>query len=328
MNKATSNSFLKSSTYFIVSLYSILSLAGCASTTEDKSGLAEKLKQQSLQDELSTHIKDYEKVKPALERLVALESDLRLLMTQIAQLETINTEDDLALESDIEVDTNHKSSDEVQPFTENKQVDNLAVQKNPLKKLPTMDEAEIKNTKGLKPVSEGNKSTQELVNAYDNSKSLPTVSQMPELETDELFLNVSTNTTSTENKTSSQAFDVEKISNIEMATDENLPRLFPEELYSGCAPKQTKISGEAFGIHVASFKIANKLPEGWNNLVIRNPELCDKGAVVQRVSIKNTTFFSMRVGPYLDKKTAQETCSKMKKQSQYCRVTDFSGEIL
>jgi len=66
----------------------MLAMSGCESTPKPADGgLNLALKQEIMKEQLESHIADYEASRPAIERLVAVESDLRTLVTQIARFQ-------------------------------------------------------------------------------------------------------------------------------------------------------------------------------------------------------------------------------------------------
>ena len=290
----------------------ILSIAGCASTESPAPTLSFKLKQQAIKEELHSHLEEYQSVKPAIERLVALESDLRLLMDQIANLEPMPQQ---PANTDTIANSGVQESKPTQMITE------------PAPILPTLEETiqaaeqakkAASKTKDLveqipqitvaqatevTPVTEPEERPSNKPNA-----SSGTVTQLRELQDKTNFVNVSS----------------------PLSTDNirSLPRLFPSQLYTQCVPQPIQPDETQFGVHIASFKLSNKLPEGWNKIVKRYPELCKKGGVVRNVSINGTTFYSLRVGPYENKQAAKAFCSTLKANSQYCRITHFNGEAL
>lgn len=320
---------------FIIISFLVFSLSACVNTNNEQPSLSVKLKQEALQEELDLHVQEYAKVKPAIERLVALEGDLRLLMSQIALIDVQPTEQLQNIEAN-ESETLTSSMVEKGSAVVLPSIDEVISQNSKTDKVDSQSEQvtiQQQNSSG-KDVLDGNsefetkKSSATLV----NNDIVPideeiTVSQIPNLANENSFLNVSSlqkeQTKDTEMKSSDRSSTVR----IEPPKS-NTERLFPVSLYTQCPPKLIESDMNLYAIHVASFKVANKLPEGWNNLVKRFPDLCDKGGVIKRVNVKDSIFFSLRVGPYVGKEDATSTCKTMREENQYCRITDFSGETL
>lgn len=224
-------------------LLSVISLAGCISTEPAAPQLLSKLSQQQLKDELAAHIDEYQAVKPSIERLVELEGDLRVLITQISDMQ--------------------------------KQPSNMIIL----------------------PIEEIDLVTMEQPSVMDNAQ-IDQPLQVPSLK----------------------------------AVKGNVPKtalkVSPTSAYKQCSPAPAQPNANQFAVHVSSFNRADLLSQGWDDAVQLQPSFCGKSAIVQRIAIKNKVFFSLRIGPYVDKPAAKLACTELRSKKQYCRVTDFTGETL
>lgn len=224
-------------------LLSVISLAGCISTEPAAPQLLSKLSQQQLKDELAAHIDEYQAVKPSIERLVELEGDLRVLITQISDMQ--------------------------------KQPPNMIIL----------------------PIEEIDLVTMEQPSVMDNAQ-IDQPLQVPSLK----------------------------------AVKGNVPKtalkVSPTSAYKQCSPAPAQPNANQFAVHVSSFNRADLLSQGWDDAVQLQPSFCGKSAIVQRIAIKNKVFFSLRIGPYVDKPAAKLACTELRSKKQYCRVTDFTGETL
>ena len=224
-------------------LLSVISLAGCISTEPAAPQLLSKLSQQQLKDELAAHIDEYQAVKPSIERLVELEGDLRVLITQISDMQ--------------------------------KQPSNMIIL----------------------PIEEIDLVTMEQPSVMDNAH-IDQPLQVPSLK----------------------------------AVKGNVPKtalkVSPTSAYKQCSPAPAQPNANQFAVHVSSFNRADLLSQGWDDAVQLQPSFCGKSAIVQRIAIKNKVFFSLRIGPYVDKPAAKLACTELRSKKQYCRVTDFTGETL
>ena len=237
-------------------LLSVISLAGCISTEPAAPQLLSKLSQQQLKDELAAHIDEYQAVKPSIERLVELEGDLRVLITQISDM-----------------------------------------QKQP----PNMTATSVASTASpantILPIEEIDLVTMEQPSVMDNAH-IDQPLQVPSLK----------------------------------AVKGNVPKtalkVSPTSAYKQCSPAPAQPNANQFAVHVSSFNRADLLSQGWDDAVQLQPSFCGKSAIVQRIAIKNKVFFSLRIGPYVDKPAAKLACTELRSKKQYCRVTDFTGETL
>lgn len=272
---------------------------GCATTSDNNgsSHLLNKIKQQEIKDELQQHIEDYQSVKPSIERLVELESDLRILVAQIAALqqspETIVQEDvskaatqgipdinDLDL-AKTTIDSENNSADVVQ--LKPQKADMPEVNAIPMPKISTPVEA-IQLPK-------------ETVSNVQMAFVKPNISTKRE------------DSGSEQQPTSNSQFG--------LSGD-----------YAQCEPLGAQPNANYFAVHISSFNRADLVVKGWNDAVQTYPELCQKSGVIQRIHIKNKLFYSLRVGPYIEKDSAKAFCKQIRANKQYCRVTDFTGQRL
>ena len=96
------------------------------------------------------------------------------------------------------------------------------------------------------------------------------------------------------------------------------------------APKKTKkIKTEnQLGIHLASFKKIDLARKSWGQILKEHGDLLiGLDYRISSTEIKGKgKYFRLKAGPFMDKKTATETCRLLKEKKSYCVVTNFSGE--
>jgi cell division septation protein DedD len=92
-----------------------------------------------------------------------------------------------------------------------------------------------------------------------------------------------------------------------------------------CSINDIKI-GSGYAIHLASFKNKATAVEILKKFYNENSQLvCGKIPVIKDVVAKNQSFYSLRLGPYIDKKDAQNSCRQVRRKQSYCGITQFDG---
>lgn len=82
------------------------------------------------------------------------------------------------------------------------------------------------------------------------------------------------------------------------------------------------------GIHLISLKDEGKVSKAANDLLKKfSAELCTT-IKVNNVVVKGENYFSVRFGPYLSKQEAQDACTSIRSQGQYCGLTEFVGQLM
>lgn len=280
----------------------LLFLSGCLSTTTaTKPSVVQQIKQQELKDTIDEHVAEFKTIKPAIERLIAMENDFKVMVSQIA---TINNPG-VAPESLSQVSTYEPQSTPValdphntQPELEVLYVSDTAQEPEPIFALEPIATPKIQTIEN--PDSQSTRQAIEPVVTFQAAE--PAFASTPQA--------------------------IAKKADMPSQPRVAQIRLFPASSYTTCAPVDVTSDARKYGIHVASFNTLDSLPRGWHESVERFPDFCQKGAVIQKVVVKSKQFYSMRVGPYVSRSEAKSICYALKKQKQYCRVTDFTGETL
>ena len=95
-------------------------------------------------------------------------------------------------------------------------------------------------------------------------------------------------------------------------------------------PKKTKQikSENQLGIHLASFKKIELARNSWQEILNKHSDLLlGLDYRISSTIIKNKgEYFRLKAGPFMNKKTATETCRLLKEKKAYCIVTNFNGE--
>ncbi len=115
-----------------------------------------------------------------------------------------------------------------------------------------------------------------------------------------------------------------------IAKDKNLKKKKIPEGPISLAPKKTQqIKTEnQLGIHLASFKEIELARKSWKEILNKHGDLLiGLDYRISSTEIKNKgKYFRLKAGPFIDKKTAKETCRLLKAKKSYCVVTNFNGE--
>lgn len=291
----------------------VLCLSGCLSTmTPTKPSVVKQIQQQEMKDTIDEHIEEFKTIKPAIERLIAMENDFKVMVSQIAKINspTISPSDmsqSYTPESAYVALDPHNGTPDVEVLY----VSDTEPEPEPLFAIETNEPDEI--------------ITADAVVTLQSAEPLPKVNAITSARNPALLVNDSIIDEPIQQvgigtqPSSSQIFNPRRGSQV---------RLFPASSYPTCAPLGVSSDARKYGIHVASYDTIDSLPRGWSESVQRFPDFCQKGAVIQKVVVKSKEFYSMRVGPYVSRSEAKSICYALKKQKQYCRVTDFTGETL
>lgn len=95
-----------------------------------------------------------------------------------------------------------------------------------------------------------------------------------------------------------------------------------------CDGIQTNVSN-SFAVHLASYGSQKSAITAWTRLRTEHgSELCSDIAKTQTVVVKGKTYYRLNVGGYAQKRFAQTICSKLRKQSTYCNVVEFEGNVI
>ena len=82
------------------------------------------------------------------------------------------------------------------------------------------------------------------------------------------------------------------------------------------------------GIHLVSVSKKSNLPDFWNNMLSKYPDiLADKRPLVELVNVNGKQFYSLRVGPYSND-LAKLECKRLSADGTYCGVVNYQGQAL
>ncbi|MDG1120950.1 MAG: hypothetical protein P8J70_06775 [Glaciecola sp.] len=216
----------------------LLFLSGCLSTTTaTKPSVVQQIKQQELKDTIDEHVAEFKTIKPAIERLIAMENDFKVMVSQIA---TINNPG-VAPESLSQVSTYEPQSTPValdphntQPELEVLYVSDTAQEPEPIFALEPIATPKIQTIEN--PDSQSTRQAIEPVVTFQAAE--PAFASTPQA--------------------------IAKKADMPSQPRVAQIRLFPASSYTTCAPVDVTSDARKYGIHVASFNTLDSLPRGWH----------------------------------------------------------------
>ena len=259
---------------------------------------------QSKKKLLDEAVEEWEAMKPALMRVVALEQDMQFLLQSMSEVNSVGPvygpdnnyyaaaqmQDDLSSAPEIKYETSETKLDFVDGdslrASKFSSTGNLASNPVSTKSSSVVAVLPAPKLSALKPLAT------DLDNHMDTKFSNQTAANEPAI------------------KQSTQ-----------LATS-NL-----KKSNNGCGNYSSNIIGQGSAVHLVSYKSKQLLLPGSQKLSKTFAEvLCGKMPLVKQVEVNGSTFYSMRFGPFQNKQSALQACSNIKKTGQYCGVTQFDGE--
>jgi hypothetical protein len=325
------NSFSRSVLTLFQAMVCLLAVTGCgmlrSSIVSDNSKIDAEIELAERSQELATELKDFQALKPSLTRLVALELDLNFLLDEISrfsesnpvvynkssrtpasELSKVPSGNNVVYKSDgsmaSSADRKKNNNNNISEFeTRNLEFDLLRLQQNLASAKP-----------GSSPLSIGESSSRN-----NNNQDVEVASAKRILSIDK----------SRSNKFQGNQGPNAIVGNIENV---NLSKFSSQSPTNGklpivdkCANQQTTNSNN-FALHLASYKNLNNAKSGWVKLRQKYASTwCDASAKLETVNVKGIDYFSLRVGGYASKDAANQMCSRVKIQGDYCQVASFSG---
>lgn len=246
---------------------------------------------------LEQEANDWKQAKPAINRLTELESDLSFIIEQIEKIET-------------------------GPKIENINAHLARINEGP------------KGAPELFSLLESNKT-----NTDRPSTSQPKRQQIPQVRAD-MQPNIQNSKFSSSNSTTdsssrrvltNNANQFEGNSNVDvqaaapLAKFQDLNEVSSLGVHQDCSLSDIEI-GKGYAIHLASFKNKAIAVDTLKKFYNENSQIvCGKMPIIEDVVVKSQSFYSLRLGPYLDKKDAEKSCQQVRESQSYCGITNFEG---
>jgi hypothetical protein len=254
-------------------------------------------------------IEEWETVRPALMRVVALEEDMQYLLQSMSEINetapafAANEQSFQAVSLEPQYETaTVQNYDDATEFKQDKFSQNTI---------------QSSNTANAEPASNIKTLAAPRLTSLDDSIEEKFASQNTTL-IDNKF--------STQINTIDQTYDTEPKALHSDTSQETFVMNKNEPFDANCAIFAGNKIGEGNAVHLISYKSKQLLSEGSRKIAKQfSDELCGKMPVFKEVLVNGERFYSMRFGPFVDKDEALTVCSSIKKSGQYCGVTDFDG---
>nr|WP_136249915.1 SPOR domain-containing protein [Ningiella ruwaisensis] len=95
-----------------------------------------------------------------------------------------------------------------------------------------------------------------------------------------------------------------------------------------CEPAAT-IPGQGYALHLASYSSELMLEKGWSEISRQYKQyVCGLIPAVDKVTVSSKEYYSLRIGGFINKQSAEARCSLFDKQGAYCRVIKFEGKAI
>ncbi len=93
------------------------------------------------------------------------------------------------------------------------------------------------------------------------------------------------------------------------------------------ATKQTTVTGDEYGVQVASYGNRDEAVRGWRVLQKSYPTVFNGlEPLVNQKEVNGRTMYQLKVGPFVNKTFSSDFCKMLKEKGKDCLVTQYNGE--
>jgi hypothetical protein len=93
------------------------------------------------------------------------------------------------------------------------------------------------------------------------------------------------------------------------------------------AEKQRTVTGDEYGVQVASYGNRDEAVRGWKVLQKSNPTVFDGlEPLVNQKQVNGRTMYQLKVGPFVNKTFSSDFCRMLKQKGTDCLLTQYNGE--
>ncbi|QUX91225.1 SPOR domain-containing protein [Marinomonas sp. A3A] len=93
------------------------------------------------------------------------------------------------------------------------------------------------------------------------------------------------------------------------------------------AAKQRTVTGDEYGVQVASYGNRDEAVRGWKVLQKSNPTVFDGlEPLVNQKQVNGRTMYQLKVGPFVNKTFSSDFCKMLKTKGTDCLLTQYNGE--
>lgn len=112
------------------------------------------------------------------------------------------------------------------------------------------------------------------------------------------------------------------------AADDNYVRAkFQSDKVMEASKAPAKTSATEYGLQLSSHTIAGDAEKQWAKISRKfRTLLSGKEAIIAKATVKNKLYYRLKVGPYYDKKIANDVCKQLVLSHQDCIMSDYYGE--
>lgn len=276
-----------------------------------------------LSKELQSAVTEWQSLKPSINRLVEMENDLSYLLVQLGDVKSTPM---LEISNDEITDTfvvAEKFEAEASAEVE------LAKAAPIIDLKPSNSLASIRPT--IMPSAVDSSTIAMKQDKFSSANQISSVTQAPityKGNVDKVAINKFANGEQG-NQIIKQGVEADKF------TTSAEPSSFSEKniVISGSANCQraesNTIVSDGIAIHIASFKSHKLAEDSLSKFESQYRDIaCNKSPVIKQVIVKNVTYHSARLGPYLNRKEAEAACRAVRTVQSYCAITDFEGVVL
>jgi cell division septation protein DedD len=242
---------------------------------------------------------EWQKAKPAINRLTELESDLSFMIEQIDKIETGPTIENL----NAHVIRQNQSGYNAPELAKLDNVSNPSIISN----LSFSSQRNLQQRTQLKSDTFQNVENDKF--SLANKNVAPSIGRISAQNASQIE--------------GSNTVDVQPA--VSLDKFKGLNNISAVQTQPSCTMNDIKI-GSGYAIHLASFKNKATAVETLKKFYNENSQLvCGKIPVIKDVVVKNQSFYSLRLGPYIDKKDAETSCRQVRRKQSYCGITQFDG---
>ena len=284
-------------------------------TTKSDSLKSENKKKKYSKNDLEDMAREWNNMKPGLERLVAIESDLQYLINELSTLLDPQSEAPIAApfgqnteSSTPEAGTAQSQSNTTS--TNSPQNDPQGIEQWNLEEIATPQDT--KNSPKKQTTSQAKETTTDTT--HGTRPSSPTHHDQKAIEHPPVSSNETNGLTPTE-----QAYSNFEPNGYEETADSSPTKAAPTSQSRGELPSFD--DGSAW-IHLASYRSNAGAEQAWGDLTSLNGDVLDGlRQVIESVDLGNDgTYYRLKAGPFTEYEEATAICNILATRNQYCKV--------
>ena len=312
----------------LVSLVIISCLGGCKLipfVTKEKEQITpidirnDEIRQQTLEADL----REFQALKPSIQRLAALESELSYLLEEVSRFNEVNPvfyeqAGDLLGEQAVHINERIVYTADGASNTELREdLDNWQQSKSTEWESETLDFTSANSTPSevdkFKALNTGKK-VADIDAKFSSASEVITSPAKPVMKVPSADKKAIADEITVQNP--SPNTENQQVTNLKQNTRPSCEQWKTDEQAS-------------YSLHLASYSTRKAAQDGWRLFNDKHAQLwCSTQARLASVNVKGKAFLSLRLGAYSSKEKVQALCTILKDQGEYCGIAKFEGEIL